>query len=91
MTTPNHQLTAPLHRVTLPQPSLELGACALCGSPGERGITVPVFTESGQPGARRICQACLSAVLGVSLQLLGHAPAKAAAIAVEMHVNGYLT
>jgi hypothetical protein len=60
-------------------------ACSLCGDRGSPGLHVPVMTPEGQARLPRICQPCLSAVLGVTLQLLGHAGEQAAEIAVSVN------
>lgn len=81
-------MTTPNHHPTLPLAFMDTELCALCGGQGGSGISVPVFDQAGRPAVRRICQPCLSSVLGVSLQLMGHAPAKVAAIVAEMHTRG---
>jgi hypothetical protein len=80
-----HARSAVMNR-TLP---FEAGdPCALCQRPGDQALTVPVFGASG-PGVRRVCEHCLSSVLGVALQLLGHAPAVLARAAVSMQDTGH--
>ena len=63
-------------------------ACALCTDTGSPGIHLPVMTPEGQARLPRVCQPCLSLLSGVLLQLLGHAGAQVAAIAVDMHAKG---
>lgn len=64
-------------------------SCALCGEEGSPGLHIPVMTPKGQPKMPRVCQACLSVLMGVTLQLLGHAGAQVAAVAVNVHSTGY--
>lgn len=63
-------------------------ACALCSDTGSPGIYVPVMSPEGKAGLPRICQPCTSAILGVLFQLLGHAGAQTAAIAVNLYRTG---
>lgn len=65
-------------------------SCALCGDNGSPGLHVPVVTPDGQPTMPRICQPCVAVVLGVTLQLLGHASGQVAAVAVDVHSTGHL-
>jgi hypothetical protein len=66
-------------------------ACALCTDTGSPGMHVPVMTPEGRTAMPRICQPCLSVILGVAFQLLGHAGAQAAAIAVSVSSTGQPT
>jgi hypothetical protein len=66
-------------------------ACALCGDTGSPRIHVPVMTPEGKALMPSICQPCLSVVLAVLFQLLGHAGAQAAAIAVSLSSTGQPT
>jgi hypothetical protein len=62
-------------------------ACGLCGDGEAPALPVPVVTPDGVTRVRSICQACLSAVLGPALQLLGHAPGQAAAVVLGMQAD----
>jgi hypothetical protein len=66
-------------------------ACALCSDTGSPGIHLPVMTPEGKAQMPRICQPCLSILAGVLLQLLGHAGAQVAAIAVSLNRTGQPT
>lgn len=66
-------------------------ACALCTDTGSPGLHVPVMTPEGKAGMPRVCQPCLSVLLGVLFQLLGHAGAQTAAIAVSVGSTGVPT
>lgn len=63
-------------------------ACALCGDTGSPGIHLAVMTPDGRAAMPRVCQPCTAAFAGVVLQLLGHAGAQVAAIAVTLHNTG---
>lgn len=63
-------------------------ACALCTDTGSPRIHVPVMTPEGVPKLPSICQPCLSVISGMLLQLLGHAGAQVAAVAVSLHATG---
>lgn len=63
-------------------------ACALCGSQGGPGMHLPVMGADGRAGLPRVCQPCVSVFSAVLLQLLGHAGAQLAAIAVNVNSTG---
>jgi hypothetical protein len=63
-------------------------SCALCGGQGGPGLHVPVLAPDGQPRMPRVCQPCVSVFGAVFLQLLGHAGAQVAAIAVSVNSTG---
>ena len=46
--------------------------CALCGSRDYPGLSVPV-SLGGTPRVRHVCRFCLTIVLSLAFQLLGHA------------------
>jgi hypothetical protein len=64
-------------------------ACALCTDTGSPRLHVPVITPEGRPAVPAICQPCLAVISGVLLQLLGHAGAQVAAIAVSVNSTGH--
>jgi hypothetical protein len=66
-------------------------ACALCGAEGGPGLHIPVAAPDGQVKLPRVCQPCVSAFGSVFLQLLGHAGAQVAGIAVSMNSTGMPT
>ena len=66
-------------------------SCALCGTREGPGLHFPVFAADGQPAMPRVCQPCLAVILGVALQLAGHAGAQVAAIVVSLGSTGQPT
>lgn len=66
-------------------------ACALCSDTGSPGLHVPVMTPEGKALLPRLCQPCLSAIVAVVLQLLGHAGSQVAGIAVSVNSTGQLS
>jgi hypothetical protein len=66
-------------------------ACALCSDTGSPRLHLPVMTPEGKPAMPSICQPCVSIFVGVLLQLLGHAGAQVAAIAVSLNSTGQPT
>lgn len=63
-------------------------SCALCGALGGPGLHVPVLTAHGQVRLPRVCQPCVAVFGGIFLQLLGHAGAQVAAVAVSVNATG---
>jgi hypothetical protein len=66
-------------------------ACPLCGDDGSPGIHVPVITPAGQTVLARICQHCLSAVIGVVFQLAGHAHEQVSLAVLTVSATGQPT
>jgi hypothetical protein len=64
------------------------GECALCGSQGHPGLSVPVSLGS-TPRMRHVCQDCLSTLLRTVFQLLGHAGDALARAAVSVQDKGH--
>jgi hypothetical protein len=58
-------------------------ACALCGVKGGPGLSIPVISPGGQVLMPWACQPCVAVFGAIFLQLLGHAGAQVAAIAVS--------
>jgi hypothetical protein len=69
--------------------------CALCGADRSTGVqesggllTVPVVTPRGEANIRQVCNSCLSAVLGIVLQLVGlTASSMLATAAIELQAQ----
>ena len=57
--------------------------CALCGDHETPGINVPVMGGDGRARMPRVCENCLAPLLGVVLQLAGHAPLRMARVVVD--------
>lgn len=85
-TVTGHRRTVPF---TAPAVMAPEDACALCGSSGVAALNVPVFTPAMPPRVRRVCESCLTPLLGAVFQLLGHAPARLAETAVRMQDTGH--
>jgi hypothetical protein len=64
-------------------------ACALCSDTGSPAVHVPVMTPEGQPRLPRICQHCLSSLLGVVFQLAGHAHEQVSLAVVSVSATGH--
>jgi hypothetical protein len=62
--------------------------CALCGSQGVPGLSVPV-SLGGTPRMRHVCRPCLSVLLRTAFQLLGHAGDALARAAVSVQDKGH--
>lgn len=64
-------------------------ACALCGDKYAPALHVPVISPEGQARLPRVCENCLSVVLKISFQLLGHAGRQVAEVVVSMNATGH--
>lgn len=63
--------------------------CALCGDVGSPGVNVPVIRPDASPGYPRVCQHCLSMLIGVVFQLAGHAHELVAQAVISVQDTGH--
>lgn len=64
-------------------------SCAACGDDGSPGINFPAVTPDGQPRFPRLCQHCLSSLLGVMFANAGHAHEEISQAVISVQVEGF--